>query len=66
MCELTSRMEEMIFAVMHDEGEEKMSPAQVKPKHTLNEAPMANSTSPIAEEGHLLLELRASAVMVSQ
>ena len=26
MCELTSRMEEMIFAVMHDEGEEKMSP----------------------------------------
>ena len=27
---------------------------------------MANSTSPIAEEGHLLLELRASAVMVSQ
>ena len=27
---------------------------------------MANSTSPIAEESHLLLELRASAVMVSQ
>ena len=56
----------MIFAVMHDEGEEKMSPAQVKPKHTLNEAPMANSTSPIAEESHLLFELRASAVMMSQ